>query len=286
MRLFLRVIFYALLGILSAQQSWAGAWTVPERKWEIYQSANAYKASYYRDAQGNRINQDSYNKIESDTRIEYGLEDDLTLGVNFQLAAVLATETFTLPSSGFLPATSVDVRRWNYGIADPRLYARKRLWQDDTSLLSSQATLKLPGLFRYTNLPRSGSDEFSYEARLLAGHNFELAERTHFSNIEAAYEWRPHNDGDLVHLDGTVGFNLTDDFILLPQLFTSWGTGNSNRQSFTQTGNDTFDLVKPQLSGVFTLNETTQLQAGIFHNAYVRNTGGGSGLTLSFWIKP
>ncbi len=122
------------------------------------------------------------------------------------------------------------------------------------------------------------------EARLLGGHNFNLGGRSHFSNLELAYEWRPENIADLIHVDATAGFKIHDKATLLPQIFSTWKTNDSD-SSFTQTGEDAFNLLKGQLSVVTPLSSKLSLQVGGFHHLYARNTGGGSGATVSLWIK-
>ena len=195
------------------------------------------------------------------------------------------TQTFTVPSSAAnSTAASVDVRSWNYIIADPKLYLRQQLWKDDKAVISAQGTLKLPSLTQNNDLPRTGSDQFSYEARVLAGHNFNWLEHSQFGNLEVAYEWRPKDEGDLMHIDATLGWNITEKWMILPQIFSTWRFGNSGNR-FTQSGNDSYDLVKPQLSVVYQMREQLALQGGLFHHAYARNSGGGSGIILGTWLK-
>ncbi|MDG1286664.1 MAG: hypothetical protein P8P30_03760 [Rickettsiales bacterium] len=261
--------------LLFSTAAYGGAWTVTPRKWEIYQDIiTYYSTDHYYDTHGQRVDQPRYTKLESGTRFEYGYRDGLTLGAATQLTAVHSTAT-NLPSR----ITGV-----NCGLADPKLYARKRLWQDAGSVLSAQAQLKLPSLFGGDTLARSGSDEFSGEARFLGGHNFTWLGISHFSNLEAAYEWRPKNTADLIHLDAAVGFKLHDRLTLLPQIFSTWKASGSDR-NFTQSGDDAYDLVKGQLSFVTPLSGKLSLQIAGFHHLYGRNTGGGSGGTISLWRK-
>ena len=281
----IRFLFLFGLIILCGEPLYAGAWTVTPGKWKRYHDITYYNTDYYYDDAGNRQNQDRYLKFEIGSRAEYGLQDGLTFGASSQLAAVKGSQSFEiLTSSSRFSNITVTLRQWNVGLADPKFYLRKRLWQDDASVLSAQATLKTPSIFHYRNLPRSGSDKFSYEARLLAGHNFEWLEGWHYANLEAAYELRPHNDGDLFHLDATTGLNFDDSFTLLPQLFTTWRMDDSANR-FTQTSNDSYDLVKGQLSAVIPLTREFSLQAGAAHHLYGRNTGGGTSVTLSLWAK-
>lgn len=278
------VLFFVLF-VFPYSPLHAGAWTVAPGKWEHYHDITYYSTDHYYDTQGNRRQQPRYSKFEMGNRLEHGLYDGLTVGGTLNFASVKGSQDFIFPStSPFTGPTTVTVRRWNLGIADPTLYARQRLWQNDTSVLSTQATVKFPSTFRWNNLPRSGSDKFSGELRLLGGHNFAWNGQSHFSNLEVAYEWRPQNTGDLIHADATLGFHLTPQLMILPQIFSTWRAAGGDTR-FTQTGNDSYDLVKGQLSAVTPIARNIYLQFGGFHHLYARNTGGGDGATLSLWVK-
>ncbi len=277
--------FLALFFCSLPHLAFAGAWTAPTATWQSYHDIAYYSTDHYYDVEGNRFNQPTYKKVEQTNRFEYGWSDELTLGAAFAIAAVKGTESSFLPTgSPFLTPVRVDVTLWNYGISDPKFYLRQRLWQNNVAVVSTQATLKFPSLFQQPDLPRTGSDEFSYEARVLGGHNFNWLGQSQFGNLEAAYEWRPQNDGDLLHIDASLGWEIGEKLMILPQVFSTWKTSDNNN-IFTQSGNDSYDLVKPQLSITYQLQPNLTLQAGAFHHAYARNSGGGSGIILGMWMK-
>ena len=275
MRLFLSTLSFISLPLHFA---FAGAWTVETGKWENYHDITYYSTDFYYDAQGNRQDQDRYSKAEIGHRSEYGLREGLTFGTSHSLAAVKGTQTTQFANGGQFSST-----QWNVGLVDPKFYLRKRVWQNEQSVASGQATLKLPSFFNDDTIPRSGSDEFSYELRLLGGHNYKWLNRSHFANAELAYELRPQNSADLIHFDITTGLKYDKNWMFLPQIFSTWSmSGNSN---FTQTSDDAYDLIKGQLSAIYRISPTLAVQAGGFHHLYARNSGGGSGATLSLWLK-
>lgn len=276
----------ALSLLLTPYLAHAGAWTLPTAKWQSYHDFIYYSTDYYYDAYGDRFDQPRYRKVEQGSRFEYGWSDDLTAGLSFSLAAVEGTKSFFFgQQSQFTTPIRVDVTLWNYGIADPKLYLRHRLWHDDEAVISAQATLKFPSFFEHANFPRTGSDKFSYEMRFLAGHNFNWFNGSQFGNLETAYEFRPHNSGDLIHADASFGWELDDNWMILPQVFSTWRTGDGSNR-FTQSGDDSYDLIKPQLSAIYQLNQRIGLQVGAFHHAYARNSGGGSGIIVGLWVTP
>ncbi len=115
--------------LLSSSAAYGGAWTIAPQKWEIYQDVTYYSTDHFYDTRGQRIEQPRYTKLESGSRLEYGFRDDLTLGAATLLTAVNHT---VINGTSRISGT-------NYGLTDPKLYARKRLWQDDTSVFSTQA---------------------------------------------------------------------------------------------------------------------------------------------------
>lgn len=280
-------LFVFLVLTLGAEPALAGAWTAPERHWEFYYNLNIYGTDHYYDNGGHRQSQDSYTKVEDSFRLEYGLRDGMTIGGSIELASVRGTAQIGTIVTPTLPpqTTNIYATGWNYGVADPRLYLRQRLWQDDSSVISAQATTKFPSYFSNEQLPQSGSDKISQEVRLLAGTNFDWLEKSHFADVEAAYEYRPGQDADFLHADATLGLKFLDSVMLMPQLFSTWRLGGDNG-AYTQSGNDSYDLVKGQLSAIVPVTDSVSLQASAFNHLYARNTGGGSGLTLGVWYKP
>jgi len=286
MRLFSKGLLIALLMVLPAHTVYGGAWLSPAGEFSSYHDITYYSTDHYYDLEGTKQSQPRYQKIEQSNRMEYGWDDSLTLGAAFGIAAVRGTKSiFFGQVTQFTDPIQIDATTWNLGFSDPKFYGRYKLWDDEKSVLSTQATLKLPSLFQHHDFPRTGSDKFSYEARLLAGHNFNWLNDSQFTNIELAYEWRPHNDGSLIHADVTLGWKLNEKFMILPQIFSTWSMNNDSN-SFTQSGNDSYDLVKPQLSATYKFHRLFTLQAGAFHHTYARNSGGGSGVMLGLWVKP
>ncbi len=272
-----QTILFFIFWILAPQFVYAGAWLVPEKSWESYHNITYYSTDRYTDFQGNEIDQPRYGKIENGHRLEYGLNSQLTVGASLALARVTGSQNSAI--LGGAPSNST-----NLGISDPTLYARHALYSKNHSIISAQGSFKLPSHFADSTAARTGSDEISFEARILAGQSFQWR-NNHFANAEIGYEYRPNNNGDLLHIDLTTGFRITPEWIIMPQVFSTWNLGDETG-TFTQTGNDAYDLVKPQISAVYQLNSMLSIQTGVFHHAYARNSGGGSGATIALWVQP
>jgi hypothetical protein len=265
--------FTALLFLLLIPRlTFAAAWTLPADKWELYQNAFYYRTTEFFDSNGNTRPQPRYSKYELNPYGEYGLNEGTTIGGSVALNLVQGTAA---TDSGN-----------NYGIGDPTLFLRQRLWSDDSTVVSLQPLIKFPSYYTDELLPRSGAMQTDGELRLLGGHSFEWLGNNHFINLEAAYRKRMGDPSDQLRFDATLGLTLNDQWQLLPQLSYINTPSRKAITPFTQSGEDDFDLLKPQLSAVYQLNETVALQAGLFQHIDGNNTGAGCGALFSLWYRP
>jgi protein XagA len=251
----------------------AGAWTLPADDWQLITTGNYYTSDTYVNPQGDSQSQPRYSKWELSPYFEYGLEEDLTLGASAALVTV----------KGFNPNTGT--RDENTGLADLAFFARQRLWQDDHSVLSLQPWFKFPSQYSEDRLPRSGSEEYEAELRLLGGTSFEYYGQQHFANLETAYRRRFGDPDDQLLIDATLGMRLDERWTVMPQIFTTTGLSGAGG-GFTQSGADDYHLVKGQLSAVYDLDDTFSLQGGYYRDLRARNTGEGDGFLFSLWIRP
>lgn len=253
--------------------SFAAAWTLPKDDFALYQNAFYYSTDTYFDAQGQRRSQPRYSKIELNPYAEYGWKNGTTLGASVALDAVTAT-------NGRLQQGT------NYGLSDPSLFLRQRLWNNETTVVSVQPLVKLPSVYLDGSLPQSGTNQTDAELRVLAGHSFAWFDKNHYANVEAAYRKRFDDPEDQLRADAILGFTLNDDWQILPQLSLTRSTANTNAMRFTQSNEDDHNLLKGQLSAVYHWNKNISLQAGAFSHLSGNNTGNGSGVLLSLWYHP
>lgn len=250
------------------------AWTVPQGKYELYLNANTYNTNTYFDRDGKKQAQPRYLKYEINPYAEMGWRDGTTLGATLSLNSIKGTD---------LPSQQTGN---NVGIADPSLFLRQRLWQSSRAILSVQPLLKLPSLFTDDLLPRSGSNQIDAELRLLGGVSFPALGQEHFANLEIAYRKRFATPADQWRIDATLGITLNESWTLLPQLSVIQSAINLSSAAFTQTPQDDFDLIKPQISALYRWDNTRTIQAGAFSHLQGRNTGAGEGMMLSLWWRP
>ncbi|MCH2546130.1 MAG: hypothetical protein MK052_00770 [Alphaproteobacteria bacterium] len=259
------------------------AWTREKGTWFSANSINYYSSNNFIDDNGNAIAHPNFTKWEWNGYVEYGLEDDTTLGGNAFIHAV-STE------KQFYTATSNTVQRetaTNYGLADTEFFIRHRLWQgtwlNRDTVISVQPLIKLPSFYADASTPRSGTDNFDAELKLQLGYNFTLYNRNHFVLIDLAYRKRFGDWKDQLKSDATLGLTMSDNTMLLLQNFTTLRAQNDNSPANPNTLANDYDLVKSQASLVYRFAPNKRIQFGGFMHTKARNTGSGEGVIISLW---
>lgn len=246
----------------------AAAWTQDAGDWQLINNIFYYGTDSYRDASGQKSKQPFYNKIEYNPYLEYGLSDDVTLGLSPSFQYVRQD----------IPAVDAD----NIGLADTEFFVRKRIFWDGQNVLSIQPLVKIPGPYDNDDTPSLGQGQTDAELKLLYGHAFDDA---HYLNLEAGYRYRFAAPGDELRFNAAYGYRPASDWLLLFEgqgIFAVEGAGGNT--AFISNSAD-YDLVKLQMSAVYFLTEQTGLQIGAFNHVYARNTGEGGGVIVSLWHK-
>lgn len=271
--------FFWLLLPASAE----AAWTREQGKWFVAQTLSSYRTNHFVDDSGNRIRQPAFHKQEWNGYVEYGLNEDLTLGGNFFLHR-LSSDT---RSYSFTSNSAVFDSEENYGLADSEFFLRRSLWQGDLfgqrTHFAVQPLIKLPSLYLEGGNPRSGTDNFDAELRLQSGTSFRLLSRNHFISADIAYRKRFGDWRDQLKADSALGLTLNNHIMLLSQVFLTQRIEGSNSSFNSNAVIRDYDLLKGQASVVYRINDSIRIQAGGFKHLHASNTGDGHGVFLSLW---
>jgi hypothetical protein len=252
----------------------AGAWTQSKGNGEAILNTLYFSSDGFWDANGDHSAQPEFTKLELNPYLEYGVTHKLTVGANVFLHT-LAQEN---------PAGGTD--NTNAGLGNSELFARYAFYQDDHSVLSLQPLIALPSAYDARDAPRSGSDSLDAEVSLLGGRNFSLFGQSHYA--EARLGYRHRTDGELhdqLRLDAKLGLRLSDNWEIIPAVYSIWSINADQRGTFTQDGQQDFDLLKLEAMARYNLNARTYLQGGGFSHIYGRNVGDGVGLMLSLGTR-
>lgn len=259
-----------VLAAAVSSHAFAAGWTQPKGKTQAIVTARYYTTDEYFDNSGHSQSQPTYDKYEINPYFEYGLTDTITLGANVFLDYVSQDVPGALQSD-------------NYGLSDTELFARFRVYKDEANVFSLQPLIKLPSVYSRSGSPRSGGDQTDIELAAQGGHNFSLVGVPAFTTLSAAYRHRFEDPADQVKLDWVVGAHLTDRFMLLPQLSYTGRVNAPVNPAFTQSGSDDYNLLKLQLSAVYSITPDWSAELGVFDHVSGKNTGSGGGVTLAVW---
>lgn len=250
-----------------------GAWTLPQGSWQVINNVSYYHSDERFTATGGKIPQPTYQKLEYNPYIEYGLWDHTTIGANLFLQAAR--------SQG----------EQNVGLADAELFVRSRVWsakpawKQSELVLSIQPMVKLPTLFETEDNPIIGSDEGDIGISVFNGYSFNYFGQKTFTENEIHYRHRLGEREDQFRFNTTIGQDITPKWQVLAQQFTILSTNTVQGSTFTQSSEDDFDLVKVQLSGVYHVDERISMQLGGFYNLTGNNIGNGFGGLFAVWTR-
>lgn len=300
----LRIFFLILL--LSAGQANSAAWTQAKGDVQLISNLNFYTSSHYFDENEDVKKSDTnFYKWEINPFIEYGIREDLTIGINPNLQKwIFSQQTPT--------AFLADLRQCNVAIPageskvsalvfEAEIFARKRLWEKGGFVFSVQPLIKMPCLFYNSGQFDLVENTIDYEMRFLSGYGFKwnpdisigglkvpFSGQYHFVNLEAAYRKRGKNFSDQLKIDSTIGFRAKPNLLIMGQSFFTKSIGDEsvNQEIFgTSLRDDDFYALKLQLSSIRQLSTSTSIQFSSFYDAKGKNSGAGFGSTVSLWYR-
>jgi protein XagA len=257
-----RVAAAAILALVPAQ---AGAWLQPEGRGQIIFSPSAMVASQRFDRRGRPARVDRFVKQDTQTHLEYGLRENLTVS----LATGARGEGYPIAGG----VQQVFTSALGGGV-------RVGLWRQDDLVVSAQLRAatglerSLPGLER-----RFGA-RHEVEARLSAGYSFRIGDLPAFVEAQAGYRWRSTGRADEAVLDVSVGIRPVERLQVILQLFN---TVALQRDGYG--GRDRPRQHKLQGSVVFDVTETWSVQAGGFMSVAGRAAPREQGVLIGVWRK-
>jgi protein XagA len=241
----------------------AGAWTLPEGTGQWLASLTAATSTSYFDNSG-LASTARYNKVETQFLIEYGLTDRLTAIVDPGLQHIDI-------------AAPTDAQRTGLGYTE--FGARYRLFANPSWVVSGQATLRAPGTADTSNPAAVGYTDVEADFRALVGHNFTLGGLPAFFDLEVAQRQRTAGLPSEFRADATFGVNVLPQWLLLAQSFNVVSEGAGN----TVYDGGSYEYYKLQLSAVYSLTPTWELQGGGYTTYAGRNALQENGLIFGVW---
>ena len=253
-----------LICLTRATSAQAGAWLQPEGHGLFIGQASYYTTDRYFDGNGTLKSQPRFSKYELQPYAEYGAREWLTVGGSAYAQSVVQSGTT------------------NYGLADPELFARMRLYRSDRAILSVQPLVKLSSHFQDTSPPRGGSKSTDAELSALYGRNLRLISDRDYVDTRIGYRLRNNGLGDQWRGDVALGLGISDRIQLVPALRGILTPNRADASTFAEGGDLDYDMLKAELTGVYHLDASQWLQASVFTHIAGAQTGDGEGISIGY----
>lgn len=256
---FLAIVFFC---VTRAASAYAGAWTQEKGRGLLIGQATYFSSDQYYDADGTTIEQPTFRKYELQPYAEYGVKDWLTVGGSAYLQRV--------------GQSSND----NYGLGDPELFARLRLWSPGSRVFSIQPLVKLPSYFAESGTPRGGSRSVDTELSLLYGNSDTFWGMPYYTDMRVGYRTRTRDLNAQWRIDAAVGLMVTDTIQLIPAFRSVIATESDATMPFREDGEQDYDLAKAELTVAYHLDEARWLQVTAFDHIAGAQSGAGRGFSF------
>ncbi len=260
----MKTLLRAIVGLLflsCAREACAGAWTQPEDKTQTFSTFTYSRASRSYDSHSNATIPIRYTKLLTQTYIEYGVRDWLTLAVDPEYAKAQSG-----PPGGPIGVANA------FAIGAG---ARVRLL-DDHGVFSVEGSYKSAGAFD-TSVSVNQESARQFEIRALYGTNFDVFGKTAFADLELGQRFIAGARPGETPIDVSVGLHITQQTMILAQSFNVIAGGDSKPPYGYYRSH------KIQLSVVQHLWEHLSIQIGGFVSPLGQNALKEQGLSIALW---
>lgn len=206
----------------------------------------------------------TYDKIEGEALLEYGLTDKLTL----ILSPTVDDVHIGAPT---------DASRLGLGYTD--IGGRYNFINVNNWVFSAQATVRVPGTSDYLNPAAVGYTSVEADLRGLVGYSFNIGPMPAFVDGQLAERYSDTGPPSEVHGDFTLGVRVLPRWLVLAQSFSVISEGN-HLPVFTS-----YNYSKAQLSLVYDLSKQWSIQAGAFTTYEERNALEERGFVTALWFR-
>ena len=257
--------FCVFIGLcLTSFSAHAGPWPVPVGTGQIINTTLTDRASKAYDGNGDLNLDVEFSKFDTGLFWEHGLSKDVTI--------VLHSSVQDISFSAGVDKASFQ------GLGESGVGLRSVLWQNERSVISTQASVIFPSSGETISDADLGFGATNYEMRVLAGRSFKFAQKDGFVDIQAAWRLRPSGNPDEYRLDGTIGWRPKEKIQLLAQGFYAQGNGKFGiaRQN---------SRLKLQTSLVYDKSAKTSYQIGVYQTVAGRNIVKENAVFVGVWQR-
>lgn len=203
-----------------------------------------------------------FESIDSDTHIEFGLTDNITIGGKAIYSTSWLTNIRGTVSDG--------------GFSEIEGYAQYQIARTDRHAASVKLSAGKPAAFQPS--VREGTDEGAdVELAALYGRNVIFEPVKIFAAAEAGYRKRFGDAADVMRGHATIGVEPDAHWVFLVESFSTLSLRNED------FGGADYDIVKIQPSVVYKFNRRWAVQAGMNEEVAGRNLALGRTYFIGLW---
>ena len=243
----------------------AGAWLQDPGSGQAVFSSTATMAFRWFDRKGKPRSSGKFRKQETAVAIEYGLAD------GFSILAASQIQRQIVPTADWQVQSAS---------ASGLFGGKARLWSNEHSILSFQATVQGAGERTMMDYSRKLQPPAQLDMRASLGHNLRHADGPIFVEIQLGYRWHGGGNADEIRLDAGVGLRPIPDLLVMVQSFNTLALSGNRR-----FGTGSVRLHRIQTSVVYDMTENWSVQLGGFASLKGRNTLKEQGIVLALWRR-
>lgn len=274
MRFILPILLLAFIATPIAVN--AAAWTLDKNTRKHFITYRYYSTDEFFDIDGDKRDKNGkFTKNEIEYYTEYGWTPKLTVGMT-----LAATKEEDKQNFANAPQRILEID----GVTRIEPFLRYQLYRDDLYALAVQPSIKLPSLYTESLPPEAQEDKLEVELAMIGGRNFNLLNRSHYAETKLAYRTRQGQLGDQYIMEGRLGLSLSEDWALMPEIQYTRSVDDVRRNFSTLSGSNDYNLLKGQVSLLYSINDKTSIQLGAFKHLDGDNTGAGGGGLVSLWL--
>ncbi|NOX83970.1 MAG: hypothetical protein GXP06_13490 [Alphaproteobacteria bacterium] len=264
-RLRLKDIFICFIVLVASSTAAASPWARADNELFVISRADYFKADLGPVNTINGIVDSRFERLMSNTYVEYGLTDNITIGGKALYGTSWLTRgRDTETASGF---------------SEVEAYIQHQAFRSSTHAGAVRLAAARPANFSSGARPELQSNGVDMDVSALYGRNMITTPVKIFTTTEIGYRKRFGGAADHIRMDATIGFEPSDRFLVLFDFFSTISMQNEN------IGGADFDIVKIQPSLLWRATKRWAFQAGMTEEVASRNISTGRTYFFGLWSR-
>jgi hypothetical protein len=251
--------------LVASSAAVASPWARENNELLIISRADYFKADLGPVNTINGVVDSRFERFMSNTYVEYGLTDKITIGGK----ALYGTSWLTRG----------DATETTSGFSEVETYIQHQVFRSPIHAGAVRLAAARPANFSSGARPELQSNGVDMDVSALYGRNIITTPLKIFTTTEVGYRKRFSDSADHIRMDATIGFEPSDRFLVLFDFFSTVSMQNEN------VGGADFDIVKIQPSLLWRATRRWAFQVGMTEEVTSRNISTGRTYFFGLWSR-